>query len=156
MNFHSGKEAGTTFEKLFERQCQLAGLWADPHHIKAKRIWNGKLKELKSDLDYKLMGRGGKIGFFDCKTFDEPHFTFSMIDPDQIELARRYNEFGFEAGFVVWFRPPNWVSFFPGWLLAERGPRTRFNPQDGKYLGTWANFDPTRLLPRGSPSGTVP
>lgn len=154
MNFHSGKEAGTTFEKLFERQSLLAGLWADPHHIKAKRVWNGHLKELKSDLDYKLMARGGKIGFFDCKTFDEPHFTFSMIDPDQLELSRRYNEWGFNSGFVVWFRPINQVSFFAGWLISDRGPRTRFLPHDGRQLGSWERFDPT-LLFLGSPMGSV-
>jgi hypothetical protein len=154
VNFHSGKEAGTTFELLFERQCQLAGLWAESHGIKSKRGWNGRLVELKSDLDYKVMGRGGKICIVDCKTFDDPHFTFSRLAPHQVELAQRYNDWGIPAGFVVWFRPVNLVSFFAGWLIGARGPGARFIPQDGKLLGTWDHFDPTALLlsyPTGSP-----
>jgi len=158
MDFVSGKDAGTTFEKLFERQCQLAGLWAEPNHTRAKRGWKGKLQELKSNLDYTVIARDGRIGFFDCKTFDEPHFTFSRIPEHQRDLAQRYNEWGVPAGFVVWFRPINQVCFYPGWLLAGRGPGTRFLPLDGVPLGTWGRFDPLLLFsrsPMGSPSGIV-
>lgn len=146
MQFHSGKEAGTTFEKLFERQCLLSGLWADPNHIKARRLWGGKLKELKSDLDYKVMRRGGRIGFFDCKTFDEAFFTYSKINPDQLDLSRRYNEWGFASGFVVWFRPIDRVVFYSGQLISDRGPGTRFTPLDGTDIGCWSRFDPLRLF----------
>jgi penicillin-binding protein-related factor A (putative recombinase) len=147
MEFLSGKDAGTTFEKLFERQCQLAGLWAFSNDIRAKRGWKGKLVELKSNLDYTVMRRGGGVGFFDCKTFDHPHFTFSEIPEHQLELARRYNEFGIPAGFVVWLRPINAVSFFSGWLVASRGPGSRYVPLDGRMLGSWERFDPALLLP---------
>lgn len=152
MEFHSGKAAGTTFEKVFERHCQLAGLWPYQNHITAKRVWKGRLQEQKSNLDFTLMGRGARIGFFDCKTFDEAHFTHSKINSDQLALSRRYNEMGFESGFVIWFRPVNWVSFFPGWLIGDRGPGTRFLPQDGKHLGSWERLEPLRLLQRVPPS----
>lgn len=155
MTFHSGKAAGTAFEKLFERQCQLSGLWAADHGIKAKRGWNGRLIEEKSDLDYKVMARGTRIAFVDCKTFDDPHFTYSMLDPHQLELAQRYNAFGFAAGFAVWFRPINQVCFFPGWLIFERGPRSRFTPLDGLHLGTWDLFDPIKIFSSGSAADRV-
>ena len=158
MNFHSGKDAGTTFEKLFERQCQLAGLWPEPNHIRARRGWKGKLQELKSNLDYILIARGGRVGFFDCKTFDQAHFVHSAIPDHQRDLAARYNEWGVIAGFVVWFRPINHVVFFPGWLLSERGPGSRFVPHDGFHLGSWEKFDPARLFscsPMGSASGIL-
>ncbi len=142
MNFTSGKDAGTTFEKVFERACHLSGLWAEPNHIRAKPGWNGRLQKLKSKLDYDVMGRGGKLSFVDCKTFDNPYFTFSDIPSHQLGLAARYNEFGFSSGFVVWFRPINTVSFFSGWLIQQRGPGTRFLPQDGIRLGTWERFTP--------------
>jgi hypothetical protein len=155
VNFASGKEAGTTFEKLFERQCHLAGLWPDPNLIKARRGWKGKLQELKSNLDYTVMGRGGKIAFVDCKTFESGYFTFSDLPAHQLDLAARYNEFGIPAGFVVWFRPINQVCFFPGWLIAGRGPGTRFTPLDGTALGPWDRFDPTKLLSAALGSASV-
>lgn len=162
MQFETGRDAGTAFEELFERQCKLEGLWPDPNLIKARRAWKGRLQALPSNLDYTLMGRGGRIGFFDCKTFDKPYFTYSDLSKGdrehQIELAARYNEWGFHAGFVVWFRPINRVVFYPGWLIAARGERTRFLPTDGAEIGTWSRFDPLRLFlnsPMGSPSGIL-
>jgi hypothetical protein len=155
MNFASGKEAGTTFEKLFERQCQLAGLWAEPNHIKARRGWKGKLQELKSNLDYTVIRRGGTLAFIDCKTYDDWFFTFSKLDPHQVELARRYNEYGIDAGFVVWFREVDKVSFFSGHRIAALGERTRFSFGDGIALGTWARFDPTLVFRLQSNSMSV-
>lgn len=163
MTFHSGKEAGTTFEKLFERQCLLAGLWAEPNYIKAKRVWDGRLRELKSNLDYTVI-KDGQTGFFDCKTFDSDHFTFSQLPEHQVELARKYNQHGVPGGFVVWFRPINQVSFFPGGLIAIRGPKSRFEWKQGFWLGPWERFDPRCILdpmkiiqvPSGSGSGILP
>lgn len=155
MEFASGKEAGTTFEKVFERHCQLAGLWADQNHTRARRGWGGKLKEMKSNLDFTLIRRDGAVGVFDCKTFDTPHFDYSAIPEHQRELAARYNEWGITSGFVVWFRPINAVVFFAGWLVKGRGPGTRFLPQDGRPIGSWERLDPTKLLPNGFPSGIV-
>lgn len=154
MQFVSGKDAGTTFEKLFERQCQLAGMWPEPNHIKARRGWKGKLQELKSNLDYTLIARGGKLAFVDCKTYDTPFLYLSKLDPHQRDLAARYNEWGIPAGFVVWFRPINRVVFFPGWLLEEKKDLTRLSPLDGIEIGVWERFNPSAIfqMPMGSPS----
>jgi hypothetical protein len=155
VNFVSGNEAGKTFEKLFERTCQLSGLWAEANHTKAKRAWKGRLQELESNLDYMVATRDGRVGFFDCKSYDRPYFDFSKLKPHQVELARRYNEWKIPSGFVVWFRPINQVCFFPGWLIAGRGPGTRFTPLDGTALGSWGRFDPTKLLSAALGSASV-
>lgn len=154
-NFHSGKEAGTTFEKIFERQCLLAGLWADPNNIKARRGWGGRLQELKSNLDYTVIGYGARTAFVDCKTWDSAYFTFSDIPLHQLSLAVRYNSYGIHAGFVVWFRPINRVSFFSGNSIAQRGAGNRFVPKDGFPLGSWECFSPELIFRSPSGSATV-
>jgi penicillin-binding protein-related factor A (putative recombinase) len=145
MDFSSGREAGATFQALFERQCQLEGVWFINNHTTAKRGWKGRLVELPSNLDYALIRRG-RVGYFDCKTFHEPYFVHSDLKPHQVELAARYNENGVPAGFVVWFRPKDEVVFFPGWMVVQRGPGSRFEPQHGTHLGRWHRFDVACLL----------
>lgn len=154
IEFATGREAGTTFEKIFERQCQLYGLWAEANLIKARRGWKGKLQELKSNLDYQVISRAGKIAFIDCKTFDGSFFTFSDLAEHQVEMSYRYESHGIRSGFAVWFRTPDQVVFFTGRQIKLCGPRTRFCFTDGWRLGTWSLFDPTLIfdVPSGSPS----
>lgn len=141
MEFLSGKEAGTAFERIFEKMCQLSGLWPYQNHITARRVWKGQLKELKSNLDFTVMDRRGRVGFFDCKTFDKARVNYSDIDEHQLELSARYCEWNVPSGLVVWLRPVNAVLFFPGSFLQRVWPGPGLTPQDGVNLGSWERFD---------------
>lgn len=156
MTANENRAAGASFERLFERQCQLAGLWADQNHIKARRAWKGRLQALPSNLDYTVIDRQGRIGFFDCKNFDADHFVYSDLDQHQIDLAERYNSHLVPAGFVVLLRPLDRVYFFAGEAVRRLGPGTRFTPSMGVELGSWSDFDPRTLLHRVPSSGMVP
>jgi hypothetical protein len=157
LNFESGKAAGTTFEKVFERACQLSGLWAEPNHIKARRGWKGRLQELKSNLDFTVIDRSGRVAFIDAKTFQGDFFTYSDIPEHQRQLAARYNAHQVSAGFVVWFRRQNAVIFVSGALLEALGPGSRLTPGHGVNLGSWGNFDIGKVFrcPTGSPGAIL-
>lgn len=149
MSIHDNREAGKTFELVFERACKIAGIYADQNHLKARRAWKGKLIALPSNLDFTLISNG-RVGFFDCKNFKGDHFTFSDITDrgrreHQLAMAVRYNEMGVPSGFVVWFRDLDVVSYFPG-LLIHRCRDSKFHYAVGRQLGGWANFDVSQLL----------
>ncbi len=158
MTANDNRAAGASFEELFRRQCLLAGLWAEKNHLKAQRMWNGRLQAMPSNLDFTVIDRKGRVGFFDAKNFDSEHFTFSEISGHQVELAARYNEWGVAAGFVVLFRPTDSVLFYSGRHVKTLGPGTRFTGRDGVWLGTWPTFDPRTLLTwsSGSSCSMVP
>jgi hypothetical protein len=146
VNVNDNKDAGNSFEKLFEKQCQLHGLWADKNHLKAQRMWKGKLRALPSNLDFTVIDpRTGRVGFIDCKSFERSYLTYSELPDHQVTLAARYNEMQVPAGFVVFFRETDQVFFYSGGMVAcSQG--TRSTLWHGTYLGKWPDFDPRIAL----------
>lgn len=142
----TGAEEGRIFEKLFIRQAQRNGLLAIKNHLSAKHGWKGRLILIKSELDFKLITQSGRVGFFDCKSFAGEKFTYSMIDPDQMQRAITYVEWNVPAGFVIWFRKYNRVVFFSVATIANKGPGTSFGPRDGDLLGRYEEFNLKRLM----------
>lgn len=139
----SNREEGKTFELIFERQCKLSGLWVEQNHLKAKRGYKGRLIAMESNLDFTVVDKGGRVGFFDCKSFDGESFKFSEIPPHQLDLATRYNDWKVPAGFVVWFREVDRVVFFSGAFLRAVGGGNSLCWSGGVQLGKWSRFDIT-------------
>lgn len=149
MSALENSQEGKTFELLFERQCHLAGLYPDKNHLKAKRAWKGKLQALESNLDFTVMDKAGRVGFFDCKSFEGTYFTHSMLKLHQRKLAALYNEWSVPAGFVVWLRETKKVFYYSGSLISHIGPGSRFDAENGIALGTWDRFDVVRIMSPG-------
>ncbi len=142
---HDNRENGKLFEILFERTCMMSGMWAEKNHLKAQRVWKGRLEALPSNLDYQVVAQG-RMGHFDCKSFDGSWFTYSQIKDHQRELAAKYNRWGIPSGFVVFFRERSLVVFFSGAYIAQAGPGSRFGCDTGQMLGKWDSFDPRLIL----------
>lgn len=146
MGVRKNKSEGDIFEELFLKQAQRNGLLPIKNPLSARHTYSGRVQLLKSDLDYKLISQSGRVGFFDCKSFQGAHFDHSAIEPDQIKRAATYNYWNVPSGFVVWFRGINVISFFTGAQIATKGPRTSFRPPEGQILGKFDGFDLKRLL----------
>lgn len=142
----SGREEGANFEDLFVRQARRNGLTPIKNYLSAKIGWNGRIILLPSDLDFKLVTPKGVIGYFDCKTFAEDYFTYADIDEDQLERAALYRDLKVPSGFVVFFRQSNEVVFFTARAITLKGPRNRFTSSDGRFLGTYEDFDLRPIL----------
>lgn len=135
------KGEGDAFEEVFEIQARLSGLFYEKNHLTAIYIPNKPPLIKKSELDYKLISQRGVIGFFDCKSFLAPFFTYSDINPFQLKRATHYNDWFVPSGFVVWLREVNRVVFYSGHLITQRGPRSRFTYLDGLTLGPFERFN---------------
>lgn len=133
------------FEELFVRACKLDGLLALKNELSFRWLPQGRIMPLKSDLDFRLIDSLGEVAFVDTKSFDSDQFTFSDIDAKQLDRAVEYNQWEVRAGFCVWFRKPNVISFFLGTQVRSAGPRSVFNPPDGLQLGRFEQFHPARI-----------
>lgn len=141
MGTAENQQEGKLFEELFTKQAQRAGFLVQKNLLSAKFTWGGRTQLVKSQLDFTLADQTGKVGFFDTKSYGKDFFTFSDLDPKQVERALLYNEWSIPSGFVVWFRPSNRVVFFSGRLITQRGSRSRFQSLDGVSLGSFERFD---------------
>jgi len=125
---------------LFKR-AQMNGLLPKKNELTARYTFGGQYKILKSNLDFTIINQDGVVGFFDAKSYENDHFTYSDIDQQQIQRAAEYNQWKVPSGFIVLFRSVNKICFFSGWELKFAGPRTRFDQTMGIYLGRLENFN---------------
>lgn len=151
------REIGADFETVFESQARAAGLIPIRNYHAAKPGWNGRLIAVHGNLDFHVVQpRDGRVGWFDCKTFDDDSFTYSQLAAGnrehQIERAAAYNAMRVPSGFVVWSRKVGLVHFYTGALVAGLGAGTRFLGEMGLCLGPLAEFDlgPIMCAPRGA------
>lgn len=142
---NDNRENGKGWEAILFRQAQSNGLLIMNNHQAAQ--WRGsKLHPIRGNLDFHISNAIGRVGFLDAKTFDGPSFTYSQITDGgrrahQLERATLYNHWKIPAGFLVWFRPSNLISFYSGEKIAKIGPRGSFSTGDGLCLGTLAAFN---------------
>lgn len=136
------REEGKAWEQAFKARGSSNGLLVLKNELSAHYIGGGGVRVTKSDLDYRVIRRNdGRVAYFDCKTFQDPYFTYSEINSNQIQRAVLYNECHVPSGFVVWFRGVDAVSFYSGQFLDSIGPGARFTPAMGRVLGKLQDFD---------------
>lgn len=134
------KQRGDLFEQAIVVQARAQGIWAKHQGMSARKIGFNKIVPVKSDLDFKLITRSGRVAFIDAKTFEESYFTYSELNPDQVKKAVEYNEWAIPSGFVVWLRKNNEVFYYPGNLVDQLGKGTRFSSINGVHLGYFEDF----------------
>lgn len=133
---------GKDFEEAFLREAKYLGLYARKNHIAAKYGWKGRLIPIKGDLDFRLVDpRTGRVGYFDCKTFQGDSFEYSDIDASQLSQSVLLNEYNVPSGFVVFFRESRSVCFYKGTEIEESGPGKSLQSIQGLRLGSIYGFD---------------
>jgi hypothetical protein len=136
---------GSAWEEIFLRQARSKGLLAIKVPLSARIIGPKRVLPIKSFLDYQLIRRDGRVSFLDTKTYADK-FTYSEVNPSQLEKASLYEEWGIPSGFVVWFRKSNDVSYFSSEVIKRVGPGHSFTKDMGLCLGQIANFDLNRIF----------
>lgn len=136
---------GNAFEDIFKSQGHRCGLLVLQNHLTA-RYTRHKVMLQKSNLDFMVSNQRGIVGFFDTKSFLKTRFSYSDIDPHQIERAVLYNDYKIPAGFVVYFRKMKKVFFYSGHVIRDLGTGKSFGAEEGAYLGDVWDFKLRRLL----------
>ena len=95
----------------------------------------GDMRPIRADLDFRLIKSDGKVAFVDTKSFAGEYFTYSQLDPRQLQRALVYATHRVPAGFVVWLNKADQVVFYSAHVVAEAGPGSRFTAAQGVLLG---------------------
>jgi hypothetical protein len=148
----AGSQHGKAWEQVIERRARSNGLLILKHELTGRYVGGGGAKLIKSELDFSLLNRDGRLAVFDAKTYDEDHFDYSALlsrkppYTHQIDRALMYRDWGVNAGFLVWHRSIDHVVFYSGHTIAGFGPGTRFRPNMGFGLGNVSDFGLRGLL----------
>lgn len=132
---------GKSFEEIFKSQAQRCGLLVLPNRLTARYIQGGRVLMEKSNLDFMVSNQMGTVGFLDAKSFAGSKFSFSEIEPHQLDRAVLYNDYSIPSGFVVFFRAEKVVCFYSGRQIQQKGIGNSFSFHEGLYLGGFWNFD---------------
>lgn len=117
------------------------GCKALKNELSARILGNGKAKVIKSDLDFRLIRRDGRVSYIDNKSFTGAYFTYSQINAAQLKRALVYESYNVPSGFVVWLKAASKVVFYRATIIYAAGPKTRFTCADGIVLGEPFSFD---------------
>lgn len=146
------RDAGAQFESLLVCRAGACGMKALKNELSFRYLPGGKIRPMRSDLDFRVLRQDGRIAYLDCKNFDAISFTYSQIDKHQLQRALAYEHWHVSAGFVVWLKPLRQVVFYSGQTLWRRGPGKRFRAEDGVALGDSYTFDLTGVF-AATPTG---
>lgn len=143
---NDNREMGKSFEEIFKKRAQSNGLLPFKQGLSAKYVYGGRVQVEKSDLDFKLISRGGTVAYVDSKAFSEERFPYSALTEHQRDIAALYNDWSVPAGFVIWFFKFDKVVFYSGYTIKKKGPGTSFGFEDGLELGSTQEFDLRPIL----------
>lgn len=146
--------AGRFFEEAFLKEAKSCGLFAKKNDLSCKYGWKGRLVLSKAQLDFTLIQPGGRVGFFDCKSFARDIFKYSEITPHQLDQALLFEELGVPSGIVAYFRGLNKVVFYTASAIEKSGPGTSLRAEAGLCLGSLESFDLRPIMRKGSASHT--
>lgn len=144
---HQARQWGQYFENIVQSHAarQNTTLIRIPDGCRVIR--NGtftKLMRVTTPFDFVLMSKNNVV-VFDAKTVDASSFPHSAITPHQLNSLIKCTRDAL-AGYLVWFREPDLVSFITAKRLAESRPRTSMIPDDGLVLGNCRTMDLTKLF----------
>lgn len=138
--------AGKRFEQMFQHRAQLSGLLCVRNEPAFRWMPGGKVRPVKSELDFTLVTRMGQTAFVDTKSFDTERTNRSALSPAQVQRAYRYNLWRLAAGFVIEFVPLGQVYFFSGIQMHCLPSGQPILPSSGILLGASSSFDASKVM----------
>lgn len=147
------KRKGDQFERILNIACRMSdiNLIQIPMGAEVRKV-NGEdvVKKKSSPFDFIATKMNLGTIFFDAKSRAKDSISYSdfwsskSTKHQSLTLAS-LDDFGERAGFVVWFRASDKISFIPIEKIVTMEPRTSFGPCDGIDLGSPDNFLIDRL-----------
>ncbi len=146
------QQEGKGFEEVMKLACNHQQIrW---HKMGVSGNWvkmYGRLqfrpdKNTSGTLDFALIdSETGKAAFVDCKSIDSDRFAFNMIDKDQLDFMRRYEDV-VPCGYVICFRKSYTVTFFSFDQLEQVLPGEGLHCNDGLVLGNLTHFSLKKIF----------
>lgn len=140
-----GKIKGEEFEKILEKMAQLSGLFVKRNKLTAFYT-SGGVQLIKSELDFTVITEHGRVAFIDAKSFQGDRFSYSALNPHQIQRALNYNRLNVPSGFACWLRGTGQIVFLSGLVVQNKGHGTSFSIEDGLPLGPLMRFDLRKIF----------
>jgi hypothetical protein len=138
------QEAGKGFEDIFCTLSRYQGFHVERMPDGCKQVNAKKFVRVKTPFDYMLLKEFRFYAFIDCKTVDSDRFKYSAIVDHQLESLTLIGRHAI-AGYIVWFRKGDTVSFFDWQVLSRLAPNHSLFPSDGIVLGPIQDFRLSRL-----------
>lgn len=146
------KKVGNAFENILERHAINIG-------AKLTKMPNGckwvmkRAIPVKTEFDF-ILAYQGSVLIFDAKTLKVGGFSHSTITPHQMNALHEFECQGIHAGYVIWYRGSDQVSFVKASTLRALRPRCSLKPDDGLLLGSVRDFD-LRTILNGRPKAKI-
>lgn len=138
------KKVGNAFEDILERHAIQIG--AKLTQMPSGCKWVGKRAiPVRTEFDFFFAYQGRSI-VFDAKTLKTSGFSYSTITPHQMNSLYEFECQGICAGYVIWFRGTDQVTFVKASALRALKPRCSIGPDDGLSLGSIRDFDLRTIL----------
>lgn len=148
----ANRKKGLQFETLLMHRAAASGMLAIKQDLTFRYLAGGKIQPRKSELDFSLLTRCGRVAYVDAKAFGGDSFYKSALDKDQVARARMYNTWNVPAGFVVLLEGLSEVFFFTGADVAFCGERRKMRAEHGVRLGTESGFFLDRIFEAEAPA----
>lgn len=113
---------GKIFEESIKRICNNSGIGYIQQFVQTSQSRGKIFYVAKAAPDFMIFKDAQAI-FFDAKSFDSDHVTYTQINQNQVMQLKRLNEHGFKAGYLVHLRAIGEVCFFPVHKLLSVQPR---------------------------------
>lgn len=141
----SAKKFGDLFESRIEMAAKQSGLLLIKIPTGGRMIKRGGRLEFirqASPFDFILQAPGRFPVYIDAKTRDQKKIPYSgwFSHKSTHEQVMRLNEaakFGTPAGFLVWFRPIDRVTFIPAHIVSKLSSGESLGCSDGVNCGTF-------------------
>jgi penicillin-binding protein-related factor A (putative recombinase) len=82
-----------------------------------------------------ILTKNGQAACIDCKTIDSGNFSHSMLTQHQVDSLVNIFDSKIPAGYLVWFRDVDIMSFFTAEKLYHLYRRESLKPGDGIMCG---------------------
>lgn len=133
------KKVGNAFEDILIRHSNSIG--AKITQLPSGCKWIGKRAvSVKTEFDF-VFAYQGDVVIFDAKTLKTGGFAYSAITPHQLNALYEYECQGIRAGYLIWFRSNDQVTFVKASALRALKPRCSLSSNDGLLLGSIRDFD---------------
>ena len=137
------KADGEAFENWFKTMAQLQR-WhclKIPDGSKTVRTREGlKVVRAKAPFDF-ILAKNKVSLFVDAKICSENRFNHARLTVHQITELKKFEDEGFFAGYVVYFKKLHQIVFFSATQLTRLMAHSSLTPEQGISLGTTSGIN---------------
>ena len=138
------KQAGNAFESIVTTHAIHIGAELTQMPSGCRWVMNRAIP-IKTPFDFILAYRG-EVVLFDAKTTKQGGFVYSKITPHQLDSLFALECQGIRAGYLIWFRETDQISFVKASALKALKPRCSLKAEDGLIIGSRIDFDMRTII----------